>query len=95
MQLGDDIFLSICSFILDLKELIGLELLSVRHKKLIRKTKWDTFMIRIKSEKMLLKMLEFHTFLKLDLSKTNVTNSSVSKLINCHTIDLTCTKVTD
>lgn len=82
MQLNNDIILSICSFILDLGELIKLELLSVHHKELIRKNKWNTFHVRIKSEEMLLNMLSFHTFLKLDLSETNVSLGRIQVFLN-------------
>ena len=91
----NELFILICEHIDDIKELIQLKLLSNNHKNIIRKTKWDHFIVKIRSEQSLENMLLFHFFIKLDLSNTNVTDKSVSKLINCHTLDLSGTQVTD
>lgn len=94
--LNDDLFILICNHIQDPVQLIGLELVSRRHMDLIRKTKWSHFLIYIKSEKILLKMLAHHTFLKIDMSMTNVTDTGISKLSNCHTLHLMyCLNITD
>lgn len=62
MILPDDIFYLICLNISNLQELIKLELLSSRYKKLIRQIKWNTFVVQIKSEYQLLKMMSHHVF---------------------------------
>ena len=77
-----DLFVQICKHIDNAKDLLQLELLSSRHKSIIRNTKWDHFIVKIRSEQLLENMLLFHFFLKLDLSNTNVTDKSVLKIIN-------------
>ena len=84
----DDIFLIICSYILDVKDLLKLELLSIRHKELIRKTTWDTCTINVKSEKMLEKMLSHHIFLKLRIFQ-NATDDYISAVMKHRSWDLT------
>ena len=90
-----DLFVQICKHIDNAKDLLQLELLSSRHKSIIRNTKWDHFIVKIRSKQSLKNMLLFHFFLKLDLSNTDITDGIVSKLINCHTLNISWTKVTD
>jgi len=90
-----DLFVQICKHIDNTKDLLQLELLSSHHKSIIRNTKWDHFIVKIRSEQSLENMLLFHFFPKLDLSNTDITDESVSKLINCHTLNLSYTNVTD
>ena len=91
----DDLFVQICKHIDNVNNLLQLELLSIYHKNIIRRTTWYHIIVKLKSELMLQQMMSYHIFLNLDLSHTNVTDESVSKLINCHTLNLSCTKVTD
>ncbi len=91
----DDMFLLICSFISNVRELIKLELLSNHHTKLIRKNKWSTCVVCVKSEHMLSEITLRHVFLIVDLRKIRVTDESIKKLINCHTLNLSRTNITD
>ena len=90
----DDLFIEICGYIDNVKELLKLELLSKYHCKIIRNVKWIHFELYIRSDEMLDAMLENHKFGNLFLP-TDANDENVSKLINCHTLDLSYTKVTD
>ena len=84
----DEIFLLICSYMLDVKDLIKLELLSTRHKELVRRTAWDTFTINVNSEHILEKMLSHHIFLKLRIFE-NATADDIDAVVKHRSWDLT------
>ena len=89
----EDIFIQICYQINNVKLIMIIEEVSKWHIKIIRKNKWINLSINVKNDENIINMLKTHNFR--NLICTNVTDMSVSKLINAHTLDLNRTKVTD
>ena len=93
--LMEDTFIQICHQINDVKTIIMIEEISQWHKKVIRKNKWIYLKIRIRSDEKLINMIRTHNFSNLNLMYTNVTDESVSMLVNIHILYLGLTKVTN
>ena len=91
----EDIFIQMCYQIKNLTTIISIEVVSKWHMRMIRKNKWIDLSDRIKNDKNLIHMLKTHNFSNLNLHASNVTDYSVSKLVNVYTLDLSWTKVTD
>ena len=70
--LNADLFISICEYFYNIKSIIDFELISSYHRDLIRNNRWNHMVKGIKSDAMIEGMVKFHTFLKLDLSNTDV-----------------------
>ena len=81
----DDLFISICQF-LSINNIIGYELISTFHTKLIRNTPWY-------QEVKLKNIMINYQFKNINLSNTYIID--VSQLGNCHTLNLSNTKVSD
>ena len=88
-----DIFLSICDN-LELNQIINLELLSTNHKLMIRNNSWFKYFY-IKNNIILNYVLNNYKLKKLIISSKCDGNLHILKLKNCHTLDLSCTKITD
>ena len=89
----EDIFIQICYQIKNVKSIIMLEEVSRWHKKIVRKNKWIDLIINVQNDKTVISMLKTHSFANLNC--INVTDMSVSKLVNVHKLNLNYTKVTD
>ena len=91
--LFEDLFLSICLH-LTTKQIIRLELLSKDHSILIRKTVWDHdyFIIDCPS---LFKKIKKYPFKKIYICTGFDINKKINYLINCHTLDLSFTNITE
>ena len=89
----EDIFIQICYQIKHVKSIVILEEVSKWHKKIVRKNKWISLTINVRNDENLIGMLKTHNFRNLFCS--NVTDATISKLGNAHTLYLNHTKVTD
>ena len=89
----EDIFIQICYQINDVKLIMIIQEICKWHKKIIRKNKWIGLPINVKNDENIISMLKTHNFSNVRLR--NVSDVSVSKLVNAHTLDLNGTKVTD
>lgn len=94
LQLPNELIYQVCSSITNIKKLLSLELVCKHYRDSIRKIKWNTFTLIIKSDSMLDKMLQNHMFTKL-LFSYDITDESVIKLINCDTLYLNKPSVSD
>ena len=94
-SITNDIFFEIFRH-LELKELIKMELLNKRIRKLIRTTKWTDIMVDLSRKKFVHfdYVIGNYQFVKFDLSFTKIID--LRKLKKCHTLDLSwCDKITD
>ena len=83
---------------INLCQLITLERINQRTKKIIRTNRWEHFIVSIRQNKVeyLNYILNNYKFLKYDISNTNITDVDVSLLGGCHTLNLSgCTNITD
>ena len=91
--LHSNLFPEICKH-LKFREFIKLEQLSKFHKDIIRNHKWFHVFVRLNDET--LHVLKMYKFMRLNLSKTNVTNEDIKMLKYCRVIMLNiCTNITD
>ena len=87
-----DIFITVCNN-LELKEIINLELLSINHQLMVRNNNWYK-QINIKNDIILDHILKNYKLKKLNINNNCNINIFIDKLKNCHTLDLSYTKIT-
>ena len=80
---------------LELKELIKLTYVNKYIMQIIRKVKWDHFIVRLLNVEKIKLVLENYNFMKYDFSYTKITDDIVKELKNCHTLYLRECKITD
>src|SRR5918999_510266 len=81
---------------LKIKELIKLTYVNKYIMQIIRKVKWDHFIVRLCNVEKIKLVIENYNFTKYDFSYTKITDHIVKELKNCHTLDLRwCQRITD
>ena len=91
----DDIIWQIGINIHNIKDLINYSSISKQHNIIIKKNRWLHIILKLSKNSQLLLMIKNYNFGNIDLSYSNMTDESVSKLINAHTLYLSGTNVTD
>ena len=71
-----------------LKQLIILESVCLIFKEIIRSTKWNHFIVKLKDIKLICYIINNYKFSKYDFSYSQVTDENVKLLENCHTLNL-------
>src|ERR1700677_4962701 len=92
-----DIFIQICD-LMDINVLISLEQLSKSHQNIIRTHDWMTFEIKLRNVNIIRFVTNNYNFQKYNFYRSKITNLDIEKCIklkNCHTLNLSWTKITD
>ena len=89
-----DIWLSIFNTFGNMKEIIQLELLSKYHQHIIRTHVWN-IEIFIKNDKILEHIINNYKMKNMNINRFCDVNIFIDELKNCHTLDISCTNITD
>ena len=91
----EDIFIQICYYVSNINIIIKMEEISKWHVEIIRKNKWLNLPVHVFRDKNVALMVKTHNFNYINLNGSRITNVSVHKLPNVHTLKLAYTKITD
>jgi hypothetical protein len=81
---------------LSLKELIENETVCKSFMSIIRTTKWDQFVVKLKDTNRIEYVRKNYNFTKYDFIHSSITDDILKMFVNCHTLDLSwCNKITD
>jgi hypothetical protein len=81
---------------LSLKELIKNEIICKNFRHIIRTTKWDHFVVKLKYTNAIKYVGKNYKFTKYDFSNSLITDDIVKLFVNCHTLIFSeCKQITD
>src|ERR1700677_328694 len=92
----NDIFVQICNYLQHINIIIKLEQLSSHHKKTIRADDWMLFTVVMQNMLFFDFVIETYNFKCYSFHNNKIiTDGTIKKLKNCHTLDLSNTDITD
>src|SRR5213596_1300820 len=73
---------------LPLKSLINISEVDVIFNNIVKRTKWDHFIVKLHKIKQIELVIKHYNFIKYDFSYSKITDASIKKLHQCHTLSL-------